>query len=97
VVINSDPFEGHEATIHFTSEWGEDSHGFLSELQIVNSDRRYIFEDTLHNRTWRPLDPAIRGDGVPGWVLYRPSSMPSGLYLGKIPAGTIYVLKIVEL
>ncbi len=97
VVVNSDPFRSHEVVLHFTSRSGEDSHGILRDLGIINDTRRYVFEDVFLRKGWQPKDPAIEGRGLPGWVLYRPNSVPSGLYLGHLPAGSIHVLKVSEL
>lgn len=97
VVTNSDPFNGHEATIHFTSQDGIDTLGALGALGVSDSaERFYNFEEVFSRPGWIPQDPAIGEEAVPGSVLYRSGNVPSGLYLGIIPAATTYVFKITE-
>lgn len=95
VVTNSDPYDAHEATIHFTYNGNDDSLGVLKAAHIQRSaDIRYRFTDVFLHPGWQPQDPNIKGEGVPGSVLYQSGGVPSGLYLGNIPASTTYVLKI---
>jgi hypothetical protein len=98
VVTNGDPYESHVATVHFTREANRDTLGVLSALGIVNEGRaRYRFREVFARPDWVPADPAVAGEGLPGAVLYQPGNVPSGLYLGSIPAATTYVFKIERL
>lgn len=94
VVTNGDPFAAHEATIHFTTQLNQDSQGALAAAGIRNDDSRYAFREVYARRDWVPRDPAIAGEGLPGWALYRPGDVPSGLFLGNVPAATTYVFKV---
>jgi hypothetical protein len=94
VVTNSDPQVAHDATIHFTAQGDADTLGALAALGVENSARRYVFTEVFSRQSWVPTDPAIQGAGLPGWMLYQPSAVPSGLYLGQVPAATTYVFKI---
>jgi glycosidase len=94
VVLNSDPFSAHKATLHFTTEEWRDSHGILAAMGIENSDKRWRFREVFSREGWTPSDPAVPGEGLPGWVLYRPGNVPSGLHLGDIPPATTMVFEI---
>lgn len=94
VVTNSDPINGHEATIHFTYTKDADPIGTLGALGIANSGGRWRFTEGLGRAGWQPRDPNVQGDGMPGWVLYQTSGVPSGLFLGEIPPATTYVFKV---
>lgn len=94
VVTNGDPFGSHEATIHLTTQLNNDTLGALAAAGIRNDETRYTFREVYARKGWEPRDPAISGDGIPGWVLYRPGDVPSGLFLGSVPASTTYVFKI---
>lgn len=94
VVVNGDPFVAHEATIHFTDQMDRDSLGALSALGIDNSTRRYTFKEVFSRKGWEPRDPNIQGAGLPGWVFYKSGNVPSGLFLGAIPAASTFVFKI---
>ncbi len=96
VITNSDPYHAHEATVHFTETEGHDSTGALNAMGISrDSERHYGFTDIWTRKGWSPSDPALGSRrGIPGDVLYRPSNVPSGLYLGHVPAGTTLVLKV---
>jgi len=95
VVMNSDPFSAHRATIHFTTEEWRDAIGALGAAGIRNDATRYEFREIFSRPGWIPRDPA-GGDlpGLPGWVLYRPGNVPSGLFLGDVPAATTMVFEI---
>jgi glycosidase len=98
VVTNGDPYGSHIATVHFTREANRDTLGALSALGIVDDGQvRYRFREVFARPDWVPTDPAIAGEGLPGAVLYQPGNVPSGLYLGSIPAATTYVFKIERL
>lgn len=98
VVMNGDPFNAHEATIHLTQTGGQDTLGALWALGVQNDgNKRYKFEEVFARPGFVPHDPAIQGSGMPGDVLYRPGGVPSGLYLGEIPAATTYVFKVSEI
>ena len=97
VVTNSDPFEAHRTTIHFTSQDGLDDVGALRAAGIENSGSRYRFVEVFSDQTWEPHDPAMQEAGLPGWVLYKAEGIPSGLFLGEIPPATTYVFKIEEI
>jgi hypothetical protein len=94
VVVNGDPFVAHEATIHFTDQMDRDSLGALSAAGIDNSEQRYVFTEVFSRKGWTPRDPNVQGVGVPGWTLYKSGNVPSGLFLGSVPAATTYVFKI---
>ena len=94
VVFNSDPYRPHQATIHFTDFDNRDPIGVLSAMGIENSSRRYVFEEAFVRPGFVPADPAISGQGVPGWALFRGGNVPSGLYVGEIPAATTMVFKL---
>jgi glycosidase len=94
VVMNSDPFDGHEATIHLTPSSNADPLGALAVAGITNTSRRYYFREVFSHEGWEPKDPAINGRGIPGSVLWREGGIPSGLYLGEIPPATTYVFEI---
>ncbi len=94
VVVNGDPFVAHEATIHFTSQMDRDSLGALNAAGISNSEQRYVFTEVFSRKGWTPRDPNIQGIGVPGWTLFKSGDVPSGLFLGSVPAATTYVFKI---
>jgi glycosidase len=96
VVFNSDSFTAHPATIHFTARDGQDSHGALRAINVENNDKRYRFLELFSRPGFEPSDPNIAGEGIPGWALYRSGDIPSGLYLGDVPAGTTLVFKILE-
>lgn len=97
VVTNSDAVHGHEATIHFTYVKDLDPLGALTAAGIANDTRRWKFTEVLGNPGFQPHDPNIQGAGVPGWVLFRNSGVPSGLFLGEIPPAMTYVFKIERL
>ena len=101
VVTNSDPFGGHATTVHFTSQENGDSLGALQALDVENrDDARYRFEEIFSRPGFVPHDPNIDysgGDGTPGSVLFRPGSVPSGLFLGEIPPATTFVFKITKI
>lgn len=94
VVINSDPFQAREATVHMTASRDVDSLGALRALGIPNDARRVLFRETLSHEGWEPKDPAVDGRGIPGWALWRESGIPSGVYLGEIPRATTLVFEI---
>jgi glycosidase len=97
VVLNSDPFNSHSATIHFTSENGRDSLGALAALGITNTDERHQFEEVFNREGWVPQDPAIGGIGIPGWALFKSGDIPSGLFLGNLEAGSCVIFKVTKL
>jgi hypothetical protein len=94
VVTNSDPYNGHEATIHFTYTKGQDPLGALAAARIADSDVRYRFTEVLSRPGWIPQDPNVATDSLPGRALWTNSGVPSGLYLGVLPAETTYVFRI---
>ncbi len=94
VVTNGDPFVAHAATIHFTSRDNDDMYGAMRALHVENSTRRYIFKEVFARKDWVPSDPATGGQGLPGWALYKSGNIPSGLFLGDVPAATTYVFKV---
>ncbi|TWW07946.1 hypothetical protein E3A20_29260 [Planctomyces bekefii] len=94
MVTNSDPFVEREATIHLTNQSGVDSQGALAALGVVQDGSRYQFEEIFSRRGWMPQDPAVQGQGIPGWALYRAGDVPSGVYLGAVPPATTYVFKV---
>lgn len=94
VVVNADPFQGHQATIHFTDRMDQDALGALSAIGVEHSERRYVFREIFSRPGWTPSDPNILGNGIPGWVLFKSGNVPSGLFLGVIPPATTYVFKI---
>jgi hypothetical protein len=94
VVMNADPVNAHEVTLHFTARDNLDSHGILQALGVANNQERFFFEEVFARKTWIPQDPAIGGQGTPGWTLYRAGNVPSGLYLGVLPAGSTFVFKV---
>ena len=96
VVTNTDPVNAHETTIHFTDRDHVDSTGALRAMGIKDAvEERYRFTDQWARAGWSPADPALGSEaGIPGEVLYRPGNIPSGLYLGKVPAGTTLILKV---
>jgi glycosidase len=94
VVINSDPFASHTATIHFTSQDGVDELGALRGLGIERSSQRYVFTEVFSRKGWQPSDPALPGAGIPGDALYRSGGIPSGLHLGDIPASTTMIFRV---
>src|SRR5690606_18747088 len=94
VVTNSDRFNSHEATIHFTSVEGQDPLGALWAMGIENDDTRYVFREVFSREGWIPSDPAHPERGIPGWSLYRPGNVPSGLFLGEVPAATTLIFAI---
>lgn len=94
VVMNSDPFHSHSTTVHFTEADGQDSLGVLRAMGIENNNHRYVFEEVLTHPGFQPHDPAVSGDGLPGWVLYKQGNIPSGLFLGDIPPGSTMVFKL---
>jgi hypothetical protein len=97
VVTNMDPVNEKKVTVHFTSANGEDSDGALAVLRATNDSDRLMFVELTDRQGWVPVDPAVSGKGHPGRILFRASGIPSGLYLGRMPSGTTYVFKIVEL
>jgi glycosidase len=94
VVTNSDPLNGHEVTIHFTPTKDQDPLGALAAAGIQNSASRYRFTEVLSRPGWVPLDPSQATDSLPGSALYSSGGVPSGLYLGTVPAATTYVFWI---
>jgi len=96
VVLNSDPFNSHKATVHFTLNNYGDSIGALSALGIENSQTRYRFVEVFDNKGWEPSDPNIQGKGIPGYVLFKSGGVPSGLFLGDIAPGTTLIFRISE-
>jgi hypothetical protein len=94
VVVNGDPFVAHEATVHFTDQMDRDSLGALSAAGIENSEQRYVFTEIFSRKGWTPRDPNLQGVGVPGWTLFKSGNVPSGLFIGSVPAATTYVFKI---
>lgn len=96
VVLNADPFQPHLATIHFTERTGQDSLGVLTSMGITNDNQRFFFEEVFSQPGFRPVDPAVSGGGLPGWVLYRQGGIPSGLFLGQVPPGSTMVFKVLS-
>lgn len=94
VVTNADPYASRGATIHFTGADGQDQLGALKALGITNGNQRYRFREVLSRPGWIPSDPGVTGEGIPGWALFRAGNVPSGLFLGEIPAGTTYVFEV---
>lgn len=96
VVTNTDPHHPHDSTLHFTEADGLDSTGALRAMGISNGQNMHAkFTDVWGRKGWSPIDPALGNQpGVPGDVLYRSSGVPSGLYLGQVPAGTTLVLRV---
>jgi hypothetical protein len=97
VVINSDPFKGHDTTVHLTAERGKDSLGVLAALGVSNDSKRLLFREVLSHDGWEPKDPAVEGRGLPGWVLWRETGVPSGLYLGEVPPATVLVFEVIAI
>ncbi len=97
VVMNADPHNSHEVTIHFTSRRFTDSLEVLSALNIKNDETRYVFTEVMVNPGFVPTDPNISGYGIPGRVLHKAGGIPSGLYLGWMWSRTTYVFKISEI
>jgi glycosidase len=97
VVINSDPFRGHETTIHLTAQRDKDSLGALAAMGIANDSRRLLFREVLSHDGWEPKDPAVEGRGLPGWVLWRETGVPSGLYLGEVPPASVLVFEVTQI
>jgi glycosidase len=97
VVANGDPFVAHMATVHFTSQENHDQLGVLTALGIRNDASRYRFREVFARPGFVPRDPAVSGEGVPGWTLYKPGNVPSGLHLGEVPPATTYVFKLERL
>lgn len=97
VVANGDPFVAHRATIHFTSQENQDPLGVLQALGITNNDARYKFTEIFSRPGFSPTEPTLPGAGVPGWLLFKPGNVPSGLHLGDVPPATTYVFKIERL
>jgi glycosidase len=96
VIINTDPSNDHEFTVHFTDQMDKDSLGILATLNIPQNDKRIRVRDILLDPNWEAHDPALGGVGIPGWVFYRSGGIPSGLYLGKIPRASARVLEIAD-
>lgn len=94
VVLNSDPFWSHLATLHFTTSNNQDPFDILRKLDISNDDQRYRFREIFHHPGWEPSDPNIDGPGIPGKVLYQAGNIPSGLYLGSLEPGALYIFEI---
>jgi len=99
--VRNDPFAAHTTTVHFTSQENGDSLGVLQALGIENRDDvRYRVEEVFAKPGFVPHDPSVNygeGNGLPGWVLYKAGNVPSGLYLGEIPAATTFVFKITRI
>ena len=98
VITNTDPRNAHAATIHFTEQDGQDSTGALKAMGVSRDpQQRFKFTDIWTQAGWSPCDPALGNKpGVPGDVLYRPGNVPSGLYLGRVSAGTTLVLQVTK-
>jgi glycosidase len=97
IVINSDPNQSHATTVHFTSVDHQDPTGVLAAIGASIGDQRLLFTEVFTQPGWVPHDPNIDGMGVPGRYLFRSGGVPSGLFLGDVPAATIMVLKIDKL
>ncbi len=98
VVINSDPSNAHDVTLHFTDRDDQDRFGALSAMGIANNDARFAFVDVWSRNGWTPTDPNLPpGGGIPGHMLYKSGGVPSGLFLGSMPAASTYVLKVIKL
>ena len=98
VISNTDSRNAHAATIHFTEQDGQDSTGALKAMGVSRDpQQRFKFTDIWTQAGWSPCDPALGNKpGVPGDVLYRPGNVPSGLYLGRVSAGTTLVLQVTK-
>ncbi len=96
VVSNSDPYMEHELTVHFADPGHKGSNSLLNDIGIENSATRYLFVESWSKPGWIPTDPNIEGIGIPGWVLHNGSGIPSGVFLGSVPAGQTYLFKILR-
>ncbi len=95
IVLHADSFVSRSLTIRLGQGNSFDAkRRLLQALAIDDSDQRYVFEDQLMNPGWSPRDPAVQGIGIPGSALHRNSGVPSGLHLGRVDPGTIFVFRV---